>query len=195
MITGQARIDPRIRTMASALQMSDAMLAACQREVGNKFRSNMRRLFQTQGASAQSRWAPWSEAYERRRRRLHGEIVELRKREKAAGLRRPTRGVNAPQLKILWLTGDLRASLTDPKNALHIDERIRVSADRGTLRFGTKDPKAAWHGPGPDHNPILPVRDPIAHDEGQLHEYYTITAKTLWPFLATVLRNGMRVAS
>lgn len=144
MFRANVHLNPRVRDLRRMLQLDTHDMRVMAGLCDTRFRSNEAKLFASEGSSGGERWRALSTAYAKQKRRRF------------------------PGRKILAQSGSLRRSLTN----LGADHWARwVLKPVAVITLGTLHPVAVYHAPGPRHNSALPVRDPIQHTPGQMHEY------------------------
>ncbi len=141
------------------------------KRVGVRFRKNERRLFTSQGSSGGSPWKVLTQDYRKWKKKVR------------------------PGKKIMVFDGGLRRSLTRATEPSYVQFSIFSKRGDSKIVVGTKDVKAAWHGPksgNPLANPNLPVRDVLAHTGKQIREY---GLKDVWPVMEAKFERATRAIS
>ncbi len=160
------RTNRQIKRLEFLLTLQQRDLAKMAKRVGIRFRKNERRLFATQGGSGGPKWPKLSPAYKKRKRKLR------------------------PGKKIMVFDGRLRESLTKRNSGGYREAGIWRKG-LSLIIVGTKDPKAAWHGPPNSRkNKRLPVRNVIQHTPRQLLEYNGLD---IWPIMRAKFERAARV--
>lgn len=158
--------NPRIRTVGEAFDFVriPGLMDDLVDIVGSAFRKHSIELFSREGASGGPRWAPLSEKYRKRKKRVR------------------------PGRKILVFDGTLRSSLSNASAEGNITDWYRGS--KGVfLRFGSSNPVGAYHAPGQYHNPNLPIRDPIQRTDGQIAQYRKLIGQVMTPYVVRAIRD------
>lgn len=180
----------RCRRVVTGDDLRDAIMpSASEIQIGlvplhdRLFRSNMRELFKTEGASGGGEWAdltdnPPGQGYKSWKDRFFGSATAYVRRQAKARGRKITKAQVRKALgaenKKLQLTGDLMRSLTT-ENDEHIAWYDRSA---GIVQLGTTNDVAGYHWAG---TPIMAQRNPIQHTAAQGMEYGEITDKWMLP--------------
>jgi hypothetical protein len=124
----------------------------------------MIKQFRSEGSHSGRKWAALTDKWRKRKQRIQGRSVK-------SGSGKGT----ARSMLILQLTQALYDSLTVARHEEHIADFEMKGPQHIILRVGSKNEKLPWHAgkgmKGSNHNPLLPVRDPLRTSRKQRDEY------------------------
>lgn len=159
--------------------------------VDRKFMALERDLFNTQGESGKSAWAPLDPAYEKRKAAWFKQRRAVRTSQREAAkyfLARPKLSAIG-QNKILQLTGGLKMSLVSP-GSQHFAGYQRLK-DRVDILVGTRNPLAKFHFKGGPH---LKQRWPINITLEQKISLLRVAAMAIAKPLTDVMNAKLRTS-
>jgi phage gpG-like protein len=134
--------NPRLRDLRTALRLDQSDMQEILRLVDDRFVTNERRLFATEGSSGGSKWAPLDPKYKKAKQKKF------------------------PGRKVMSRSGALRKSLTNKGDTDHV-ATYQMTKPQAVM-VGTKNKVAAYHIKG-RHNKGQPkhTRDTLQHTEQQ----------------------------
>ena len=167
--------NPHIANFSRTLELDKRAMEDVLDVCGVVFRQAERKLFRTEGESGGSRWKALSPAYAAYKTRfLKGALKELRREtaavNKLTGKSRRTPGLKTVN-KILQLSGDMRDSFISRAHPDHIETTYRLRTSVWKVQLGSQHRLAKYHASGREHNPGLPVREPVQVSDADVVTY------------------------
>ncbi len=149
-------VSRKVRTLPELMALDKDDVKTITGWMDTRFVKNEKKLFTSEGSSGGRKWAALSPRYKKRKRK-----IRAKGGKKSLG-------------KIMQLTGDLRKTLVNKGDDGHVAfGTVKPSV---VISLGTRDRKAAWHGPTRFHNLRLPNRDVLQHTNEQLKGYLMLAA-------------------
>jgi len=159
--------NPRLKKLDQVFDLTGLEVREMIRVGGIEYAKQSVQVFATEGRASGRKWRRLTDEYARRKRARWG------------------------RRKILVASGDLRHGLTRRSSDDFI-ARAYIRNKRLRAQFGTFNPLALYHGDFDEHNPNLPIRDPVRRSQIQTD---VLVKRILKDVVEPGIARGFRVMS